>query len=377
MMETSRTQQLKRAGQSLWLDNIQRRELHDGSLQRMIQIDGVCGITSNPTIFMNAVSKSSDYDRQILELARSGADVAEIYHRITTDDIRDAAAIMLPLYETSGREDGFVSIELDPRLAFQVDASVQEARNLVTTIGYPNIMIKVPGTIPGMSVVRQLIADGINVNVTLLFSPERYREAARAYIEGLEDRLRRGDAIRDVRSVASFFISRIDTKVDACIDALAPRNPAVKVYRGKAAVLSAQVAYGYFRELFSSERFKKLEQAGARPQRLLWASTGTKDPAYSDVKYVEELIVPGTINTLPPKTIDAFRDHGTVNQAFDDEVVRQAPERLKEIAGLGINLDKIYRELEEEGVKAFEISYHELLKALQQKAQSLTAAQVQ
>ena len=356
----------------MWLDNIQRRELYDGTLQRMIQIDGVCGITSNPTIFMNAVSKSSDYDRQILELARAGADVPEIYHRITTDDIRDAAAILLPLYEVSGREDGFVSLELDPRLAFKVEESLREAHRLVDAIGYPNIMIKVPGTHIGISVVRQLIAEGINVNVTLLFSPERYRAAAHAYIEGLEERQRRGDEVRDVRSVASFFISRIDTKVDACIDALAQHNPGVKVYRGKAAVLSAQVAYGYYRDLFSSERFKNLERSGARPQRLLWASTGTKDPAYSDVKYVEELIVPGTINTLPPKTIDAFRDHGTVNQAFDDETVQQAPERLKEIAGFGIDLEKVYRELEEEGVKAFEASYQDLLKAIEQKAQSLS-----
>ncbi|MCX8042823.1 MAG: transaldolase [Desulfobacterota bacterium] len=372
-MAPTRTQQLKAAGQSLWLDNIQRRELHDGTLQRMIRDDGVCGVTSNPTIFMNAVAKSADYDAQILELARKGADAETIYHHITVDDIKTAAMIMLPVFEQSSREDGFVSIELNPRLAFNVEKSVQEARSLVAAIGYPNIMIKVPATIEGISVVRQLVAEGINVNVTLLFSPERYRAAAGAYIEGLEARLRSGEPLADVRSVASFFISRIDTKVDRCIDALAPDHPEVMAFRGKAAVLSAQLAYSYCRELFSSDRFLRLAEAGARPQRLLWASTGTKDPAYRDVKYVEELIVPGTINTLPPKTIDAFRDHGTVNQAFDDEAARQAFTRLQEIRGFGIDLDRIYAELEEEGVKAFEISYQDLVKAIEQKAQSLSA----
>jgi len=368
---TSRTKKLKEAGQSLWLDNIQRRELNDGTLQRMMEHDGICGITSNPTIFMNAVAKSTDYDQQIQELAKTGAPPAQMYHRITTEDIRNAAAIMLPVYEASGREDGFVSIELDPRLAFQVSASVQEARSLVAAIGYPNIMIKVPGTVAGLTVVQQLISEGINVNVTLLFSPERYRAAATAYIEGLEKRRAQAGSIAEIRSVASFFISRIDTKVDAAIAARAAEQPALAAFRGQAAVLCAKVAYGYFHELFSSDRFKNLEQAGGHAQRLLWASTGTKDPAYSDVKYVEELIVPGTINTLPPKTIEAFRDHGRVSQAFDQTAAQDAHERLREMAAQGIELERIYAELEAEGVKAFETSYQDLLKALEEKARAL------
>jgi len=369
----SRTQKLKETDQSLWLDNIQRRELHDGTLQRMIDADGICGITSNPTIFMNAVSKSTDYDGQILTLTRQGRSARDIYTQITIEDVRDAAKILLPVFEATGRQDGFVSIELNPQLAFQVAESIQEARSLTAAIGLPNIMVKVPGTRAGLSVLRQLITEGINVNVTLLFSPQRYREVAQTYIQGLEDRLRQDQDIAQVRSVASFFISRIDTKVDGRVDKIAAANSAAKALRGQAAVQGAKVAYALFRELFFAERFKALEHRGGRIQRLLWASTGTKDPAYSDVKYVEELIAPQTINTLPPKTIDAFRDHGVVNPAIDDTGLQNAPEILRQIEQAGIDLSGIYAELEDEGVKAFEASYLDLLRAIESKAKSLSA----
>ncbi len=368
----TRTQKLKEAGQSLWLDNIQRRELHDGTLQRMIETDGICGITSNPTIFMNAVSKSTDYDAQILALTRQGMSSRDIYTQITIADVRDAARILLPVFEATRREDGFVSIELNPQLAFQVAESIQEARQLTAAIGLPNIMVKVPGTKAGLAVLRQLITEGINVNVTLLFSPQRYRDVAQTYIQALEQRLQKGGDIAPVRSVASFFISRIDTRVDGRIDALAGSNSAAKALRGQAAVQGAKVAYGIFRELFLAERFQALERRGGRLQRLLWASTGTKDPAYSDVKYVEELIASQTINTLPPKTIDAFRDHGAVNPAIDAAGLENAPEILRQLEQAGIDLKNIYDGLEDEGVKAFETSYLDLLRAIDSKAQSLS-----
>lgn len=368
----TRTQKLKEAGQSLWLDNIQRRELHDGALARMMANDGICGVTSNPTIFMNAVSKSTDYDEQILRLSQQGKTVREIYHHITIEDIRDAGRLFLPVFESTEGNDGFISIELNPQLAFRIKESIEEARTIAAEIGLPNIMVKVPGTREGISVARQLITEGCNVNITLLFSPQRYKEVALAYLEALEHRLQQGNDLSRVRSVASFFISRIDTKVDGRIGAVSPSNEKVRSLKGQAAVQGAKVAYAIFKDLFFSARFETLRKNGAYLQRLLWASTGTKDPAYSDVKYVEELIAPHTINTLPPKTIDAFRDHGVVKQAIDDNGLKEAPEILRQIERCGVNLNKVYDELEAEGVKAFETSYLDLLKALEEKVKSLS-----
>lgn len=363
---STRTYQLKAAGQSLWLDNIQRRELHSGALQNMIQTDGICGITSNPTIFMNAVSKSADYDDQIRQLACTGAAPEAIYHAVTVQDIRDAGNLLLPVYEQTGRSDGFVSIELNPQFAFKVEESIAQARALIAEIGLPNIMIKVPGTIEGLQVTRQLLIEGINVNVTLLFDPERYRQVAATYIEALEARLQQGGRLDEVHSVASFFISRIDTRVDAQLDSLAPGSP----LRGQAAIQVAKVTYAIYRELFHRERFGKIAAAGGRLQRVLWASTGTKDPAYSDVIYVDSLIGPDTINTLPPKTIDAFRDHGVVAQTLEADL-EAAPGRLAQIEAAGVRLARIYADLEAEGVKAFETSYLDLLKAIAEKAGTL------
>ncbi len=239
---TTRTYALKAAGQSLWLDNIQRRELHDGTLQKMIGADGICGITSNPTIFMNAVSKSTDYDDQIKLLAGQGAAPEAVYHAVTVQDIRDAGTLLLPVYEQAAHEDGFVSIELNPQLAFKVQESISQARALIAEIGLPNIMIKVPGTKEGLQVVRQLLTEGINVNITLLFDPERYRQVAQTYIEALEARMQQGKPLADIHSVASFFISRIDTKVDGALDKLSPGSP----LRGKAAIQVAKVTYADF-----------------------------------------------------------------------------------------------------------------------------------
>jgi transaldolase len=370
----ARTQKLKEAGQSLWLDNIQRRELHDGTLKRMIVEDGVCGITSNPTIFMNAVTKSRDYDEQIKHLTKESKGAEEIYHRITIDDIRDAGNLFRPVFEETNGQDGFISIELNPQHAFNIEQSIKEAREMLSEIGLPNIMIKVPGTSQGISVLKQLILYGMNVNVTLLFSSDRYKQVALAYIEALEQRARQGEEISGIHSVASFFISRIDTMVDRYIDEIAGSNEDMRQkalsLRGLAAINVAKVTYTLSRQLYSSSRFKNLQDRGARIQRLLWASTGTKDPSYSDVKYVEGLIAPDTVNTLPPKTIDAFRDHGLAELKIE-QGLEQAPEVLKQINRLGIDLTGIYARLQDEGIKAFETSYLELLKAIEEKGRAL------
>ena len=373
---TTRTRQLKTCGQSLWLDNIQRGELRDGTIRKFIEEDGVCGITSNPTIFMKAVSKSFDYDEQIASLARAGSDAAALYQRITLDDIKEAGRLLFPVFQKTGGEDGFVSIELNPQHAFDTQKSIAEALSILAGISMPNIMVKVPGTPEGAAAVRELIARGCNVNITLLFSPEQYRRVALAYIEGLEERMKQGLELSAIHSVASFFLSRIDTSVDKKIDelCLAAHDPGQKVaiheLRGQTAIAVAQVTYSIFKELFFSDRFKALQKKGARLQRPLWASTGTKDPHYSDVKYVEALIGSHTINTLPPETISAFRDHG-IAQPTIEKGLAAAPEILRRVAAAGINLDAIYASLQREGVEAFEKSYLDLLRALQEKAKAL------
>ena len=373
---TTRTRQLKACGQSLWLDNIQRQELHDGTIRRFIDEDGVCGITSNPTIFMRAVSKSFDYDEQIGTLARAGSDAPAIYHRITIDDIREAGRLLLPVFEKTAGEDGFVSIELNPQHAFEIEKSIAEALAILSEITMPNIMVKVPGTPQGATAVKELIARGCNVNITLLFSPEHYRRVALAYIEGLEERMKQGRDLSTVHSVASFFLSRIDTSVDQRIDELclaahdAGQKVTIHELRGQTAIAVAKVTYAIFKELFFSARFKALREKGAHLQRPLWASTGTKDPHYSDVKYVEALIGSHTINTLPPETISAFRDHG-VAQPTIEKGIATAPETLRKVEAAGISLDTIYQDLQSAGVKAFEKSYLDLLRAIQNKAKAL------
>ena len=361
--------QLIDLGQSPWLDYIQRGELQDGTLARMIAEDGVRGVTSNPTIFMNAVSSSSDYDAQISALAGAGASPAAIYDRITVDDICAAADLFLPLYTESFGSDGYVSIELNPQHAFDVARSLAEAREIVQVIGRPNIMVKVPGTEAGLGVIQQLLTEGINVNVTLLFNPERYRQVAQTYIDALAARYAAGNPIDQVHSVASFFISRIDTQVDRQLDAAADQE-AARQLRGQAALNVGRVVYSIFQDLFGAEGFARLAAQGASVQRVLWASTGTKDPAYSDVKYVDSLIGPDTINTMPPKAMAAFRDHGT-GRATIDEGRAEAPAVLERIAACGVDLAAIYQQLETDGVAAFEKSYLDLLASIEAKSKAL------
>ena len=375
-MVKNSTLQVREMGQSIWLDNIQRSDLLDRTLSKMMEEDGLAGMTSNPTIFMNAISKGEEYRQQIKELAQAGKDAVAIYNRLTEDDIRSACKIMMQVFERTDGNDGFVSIELNPQIAYHTEKSIQEAKRLFEEIDFPNLMVKVPGTPEGIPVVQRLIAEGFNINITLLFSPKQYEEVALAYIKGLEQRLNEGKDISRVNSVASFFISRIDTKADKKIGHLIEKSSDINSkeelmkLRGRTAVEVAKVTYGIFKELFQGSSFKHLQERGAKIQRPLWASTSTKDPSYSDVKYVDSLIGPHTVNTLPPQTIDSFRDHGVVRSTLE-EGMTASPGMLEKIMNAGVDLDSIYGELLNEGVKAFEKSYVELIDLIDKQRTSL------
>jgi transaldolase len=371
-MVQSNAASVRRFGQSFWYDNISRSILDSGRLAAMVTDDGIAGVTSNPTIFMKAVEEGAEYDADIRLLAGQGRSVEETVLRLTADDIRRAADILRPVWNASGGDDGYVSLECDPHLAHDHPGTVREAARLRGEVDRPNLMIKVPGTARGALAVRELIAGGTNVNVTLLFSPDQYRRVAEAYLEGLEDRLARGLPLAEVRSVASFFLSRIDTVIDRLLDDRIRNHPdegrrrQAAALRGEAAIAVAKVTYGIFGELFGSERFRRLREAGGRIQRPLWASTGTKDPAYSDVKYVEGLVGPHTVNTLPQATLDAFRDHGRAEETLTRGLAESGA-TLASLEGLGIALDPVYRTLQEDGVRAFIESWESLLATVRRK----------
>ena len=375
-MEKNRTTRLREFGQSLWLDNIKRSDLIDGTLKRMIDEDGISGLTSNPTIFMNSITKGKEYEEQIKELSIKGKKALEIYDIITSDDIQRACKIIMEVYNRTMGNDGFVSIELDPRIAYDTKESIKEAKRLFNLIDSPNLMVKVPGTEDGLPVIQELTSEGFNINVTLLFSPKQYEGVALAYIKGLKQREKKGESLKNISSVASFFVSRIDSKVDARIDDLikeaesSDRKDDFMKLRGNTAVEVVRVVYGKFKELFLSPSFQSLIEKGARIQRPLWASTGTKDPIYSDVKYVDSLIGPHTVNTLPPKTIDAFRDHGVLRSALEEDLDRSFSV-FEGVKSAGIDLEKIYEELLDEGVKAFEKSYNELIDAIDERRREI------
>ncbi len=371
---------LKTLGQSIWLDNIHRNLLESGELERMIREDGICGITSNPTIFEQAINGSPDYDRamQALVARYPGQSHQELFYTLAVEDIQAAADILLPVYESSGHRDGMVSLEVSPDLAHDTAGTIAEARALHRRVDRANLMIKVPATLEGLPAVEQLIADGINVNVTLLFSVERYRAVAEAYIKGLEARRNGGHKLDQVASVASFFISRVDNQVDKLLEqkaAAAPEAERARILalRGKAAVANAKMAYQVYREMFASARFKALANAGAHVQRLLWGSTGTKNPDYSDVMYVEELIGPETVNTVPPATYLAYRDHGAPQATLTQDLA-EAQAALRDVAAHGIDLAAITRDLEADGVKKFAQSFHTLLDAIAHKVAGMSPA---
>ncbi len=371
---------LRSVGQSVWLDFITRELVRSGRLQEMIDDDCVCGLTTNPTIFEKAVSGSADYDDDIRRLAQEGTDTQELYHHLILDDVVEACKALYPLYELSGGADGFVSVEVSPERARDGAATVREAIELASEArSQPNLMIKVPGTTEGLGAVRELIAAGFNVNVTLIFSPVQYGAVAEAFMSGLEDRAAAGKPIDSISSVASFFISRIDAAVDKLIDSLLIEDPggpdSVRLLelRGRLGVATGREAYRVNRSLYAGERWQRLSELGARPQRLLWASTGTKDPTYSDVKYIEELIGPETVNTMPLATLRAFADHGRVEPTLGRHL-EEIDAQLRAAQGFGIDLGAVYDGLLEEGIEKFSASYRQLLGLLDEKRQGLSAA---
>jgi transaldolase/glucose-6-phosphate isomerase len=356
--------QLAKTGQSIWYDQMERKLVSTGKLQQMIEEDDLRGLTSNPTIFEKAISGSEDYDAQLRTLASQGKSTDEIYDELVIEDIGNAADVFRPVYDKTNGGDGFASLEVSPLIASDTRATAAEAKRLFARLGRPNVMIKIPATPEGIPAIEQAIYTGININVTLIFSNEVYAQVMEAYIRGLERRAEQGLPIGDINSVASFFVSRIDAQADKQIEAKLKDDPSLEALLGKVAIANAKVAYASFRETFGSERFRKLADKGARVQRPLWASTGTKNPKYSDVLYVESLIGPDTVNTLPPATYDAFRDHGKVEVTIDRDV-DEARRVLATFEEKGFSLDAITKKLTEEGVKSFNDSFAQLVMTIE------------
>jgi transaldolase len=356
----NRLQQLHDAGVSIWLDTLSRELLDSGDFANLIADCAVTGATSNPTIFAKAITGSDAYDDQLRAAVASGVrDPQELFFELALDDVGHAADLLRPTYEASGGRDGFISFECTPDLADDTASTIEQAVGLWGRLARPNVMIKVPATEAGIPAIEELTARGVNVNVTLLFSVARYEQVIDAYIAGLERRAARGQAVDAIASVASFFVSRVDAKADELL-------PPGSSLRGRVAIANAHRAYGRYRDRFADERWLALREAGARPQRPLWASTGTKDPAYSDVLYVEELIAPGVINTMPEATLRAFADHGDATSGFGESTGADVLSRAEEA---GVDLAAITADLERDGVRSFCTSYQELLDCIETKLQ--------
>ncbi len=361
--------QLAETGQSVWYDLMERALITSGKLQKLIEEDDLRGLTSNPTIFEKAIGGSDDYDDSLRELAEKDASTDEIYESLVVNDISNAADVFRPVYDRTNRVDGYVSLEVSPNLAHEGEATLAEAKKLWGLLGRPNAMIKIPATEEGIPAVQEAIASGINVNITLIFSRDVYDKVIEAYMRGLERRVEQGQPVDTIASVASFFVSRIDAAADKEINERIQKattdeeREELSSLLGKVAIANAKLAYQLFKDRFSSERFAKLKAKGAQVQRPLWASTGTKDPRYSDVLYIEELIGPDTVNTIPPKTYDAFRDHGTVSITLDKNV-DEATDVLRRLEAAGVSLDDITRRLTADGVKSFADSFTSLIKTI-------------
>lgn len=359
---TEATQKLSDAGVSLWLDDLSRERLETGNLQELVETRNVVGVTTNPTIFAQALSRGDRYDAQMRRLAEEGRDVEESVFAVTTDDVREACDVLAPIYRQTRGQDGRVSIEVDPRLAVKGEETAEMARRLHRTVDRENVMIKIPATEEGLEPIAATLAEGISVNVTLIFSLERYRAVINAYLTGLERALEQGRDLSKIHSVASFFVSRVDSEVDARLEQIGTEQ--ALALKGRAGLANARLAYQVFQEAFSSERWKLLAEAGAVVQRPLWASTGAKDPAYPDTMYVDGLVAPDTVNTLPEKTLEAAADHAevtgdTITGTYDDS------ERvLNELEQLGISYQEVVEKLEREGVDKFVASWEELLETV-------------
>jgi len=365
--------ELQKLGQSVWLDYIRRDLITSGELKRLIDQDGLRGMTSNPSIFEKAIVGSTDYADFLDQLVAQGLSAGDIYERIAVRDIQDAADILLPVYKSTNKRDGYVSLEVSPTLARDTQGTIEEARRLWKIVARPNIMIKVPGTPEGVPAVRQLISEGININITLLFAQEAYFKVAEAYMDGLEAAQKAGKDISGIASVASFFVSRIDTLVDSMIDERLktatppPQNQdLLRTLQGKVAVANAKQAYRFYQQMIAGPRWKALASHGAQTQRLLWASTSTKNPKYRDVLYIEELIGPDTVNTVPPATMDAFRDHGIVRRTLDADLAK-ADKVMADLERAGIGMQKVTAQLLEEAIKLFDDAFQKLLAAVEQK----------
>jgi transaldolase len=359
--------ELSRHGQSIWYDNLNRELVQSGALQRMVDEDAVTGGTSNPSIFEKAVGASDAYDQPLREIL-PGASLTEVYDVLTVEDVRQSCDVFRPVYDGTSGADGFASLEVSPEIAYDSAATDRDARRLFAALNRPNAMIKIPGTGEGLKPIEDCLADGININITLLFGVENYEQVALAYIRALERRVEAGEAIDRIASVASFFVSRVDTLVDQRLEAVGRLDLA-----GKAGVANAKIAYAKFKELFSGPRWEALAAKGARVQRPLWASTSTKNPSYRDVIYVEELIGPHTINTMPQVTLDAFREHGVVTDTLQAGV-DDAFAVVEELRGAGVDLREVTDELQTQGVKLFSDSFHQVLETLRAKREAMLAA---
>ena len=364
-MKYSNIKNIRNLGQSIWLDFFDREIMNSGKLDRLIKNDGLSGITSNPSIFEKAIASGSDYDGDIRALPEIKSDDEAVFFKLAVKDIQRATDMFALTHEQTNGEDGFVSLEVSPFLAHDTESTIRQATGLWKSVNRKNVMIKIPGTAEGLPAIKQCTSEGININITLLFGLPRYAEVTEAYISGLEERLKAGEAIDNIHSVASFFLSRIDVLTDPILV-----HKELKELKGEVAIASAKKAYQLYKEIFGSERFKQLEANGAKRQRVLWASTSTKDPTFSDVKYVEALIGPETINTLPLETIDAFNDHGKVENHLEEDL-GNAEEVFVQLKNNGININAITQQLEDEGIGKFNAAYSRLLSAIDHKRKAV------
>ena len=368
--------ELKVLKQSVWYDNIDRGQLVSGQFKRLLDEDGVSGVTANPTIFQKSISQGHAYDEQITNLIKAGKSTNDIYEALIVQDIQTVADMLRTIYETSGRQDGFVSLEVSPDLAHDTRGTLAEVRRFWKLVDRPNLMIKIPGTPEGIPAVQQALTEGINVNITLIFSIEDYRQVVEAYISAMEARNAAGQDINHIASVASFFVSRVDTLVDKLLEDKvkattdSSEQQKLKSLEGKAAIANARLVYQDFKHIFGTPRFETLRHSGAHEQRPLWASTSTKNPAYRDVLYAEQLIGPNTVDTMPFETVEKFRDHGRVNLTVENDLP-QASAVFEELEKVGIHYDQVTKQLQDEGVQKFADSFHELFSGIEAKKQGI------
>lgn len=368
--------QLKEYGQSVWYDNIDRAQLISGEFKKLLDEDGVVGVTANPTIFQKSISHGDAYDEQITQLIKEGKSTNEIYEALIITDVQTVADILRPIYDRTNRQDGFVSLEVSPDLAHNTEGTISEVRRFWKLVDRPNLLVKIPATPEGLPAIQQALTEGININITLIFAIDFYRKVTDAYLSALEERNAEGKDISHIASVASFFVSRVDTLVDQLLEdkikatSDSAEQQKLKSLEGKAAIANARLVYQDFKGIFNTPRFETLKHSGAHVQRPLWASTSTKNPAYRDVLYAEELIGPNTVDTMPLETIEKFRDHGRVRLSIEDNIP-QAKAELAALEEVGIHYDQVTQQLLDEGVQKFADSFHELFKGIEGKKQTI------